>query len=119
MRNIGDVLVCADAVEGWHLKCRQIVGAHFKTPPRVGKSHCRPLRFPPLKNRQVPRRPILDPFCSWEVLLSQSEKNQMASVAGGETRDFQVIVHETGRSRKLVVVTGEKLFLIVIIGAPR
>ena len=42
----------------------------------------------------------------------------MSGVAGRKARNFQVVVHELARSGKWVVVSREKLLLVVVVRAP-
>ena len=53
------------------------------------------------------------------VLILEPEQHEMAGVAGGESRHFEIVVHHAIRLGQRVVLAGEELLLIVVAGSPR
>ena len=52
------------------------------------------------------------------VLLLQTQQHDVAGVAGGEAGDLEVVVHQPVGLRERVVLAGEELLLVVVIGTP-
>src|SRR5215831_1892906 len=79
----------------------------------------RALRLGPAEDRQVPRGPVLDLLCPRIILLFEVQQHDMAGVAGGETGDFEIVMHQLVGLRERMILPGEELLLIVVIRPPR
>ena len=116
--HVHDVFIGADAVEPGHLIVRQVARFHRQSPARVGEAYNCALRLAPAQNRQVPGGPVLDAFRAGIVLLGQPQQHQVAGVAGRESRNLEVVVHEFIALRERMVLAAEELLLVVVARTP-
>ena len=119
VRHVHNELVRADPVKPGHLVVRQFVALDLQPPPRVREAHDGALSLSPLEHRQIPGRPLVDTSRTGIVVLLQSQQHQVAGVARRKPRHLDVVVHDSLRLRKLVVLAAEKLLLVIPGRTPR
>src|SRR5436309_13652653 len=72
------------------------------------------LAFPPLQDRKIPGRPVLDPLRIRIILFLQSQKNQVPRMARGEARDLQIVAHQIrGSGQRMIFPLKEPLLKVV------
>src|ERR1700756_496291 len=91
MCDIDNRFLRSDAIHGWDFIIRQLSGinGHADSAMRVTGNSA--LGSSPLEDRQVPGGPLLDQLSARIVLILETQKNQMPSVARGKTRHLHVI----------------------------
>lgn len=116
--NVDDVFVGADAFEGRDGVVGEFGGIDFEAPAGMGRAGDGALFFGPLEGVEAEGGPMMHGIAAGIHLLLEAKEAEMAGLMRAETGDFDVVAEDVGIFGFLVVLAGEKLFLVIEARAP-